>query len=88
MKRSGEILRMVPLKHTSAGRPPTGWLPMWSAKKERQGRKRVRLADLREQEYRNRNIPPVTVLPAPRVPFWKRIADRVRRFIGTVRKGR
>lgn len=44
MKRHGEMQKMVPLAHVKAGLRGSGWMPYYSAKKERQLERRARHA--------------------------------------------
>lgn len=85
MKRSAEILRMVPLG-TKTGRlgVPSGWMPSFSSKKIRQGAKRLRsyYDRMARDERRGHLLPPVsTTLITPRKPpFWDRIRSFIRRW--------
>ena len=76
MKNTG-----IPLAHVKAA-PPIGWMPMWSAKKERQLARRKEALEAAEAERRQRVGPQPIEHTAPHPkPFWQRVGDRVRRFL-------
>jgi hypothetical protein len=80
VKRHNEMAKMVPLAHTKAAVLPVGWMPTWSAKKDRQLARRVARA-MSEMEQRNRRIKVATKITAPnKSSFLQQIADRARRF--------
>jgi hypothetical protein len=69
----------TPLAHVKAG-PPAGWMPRWSAKKERQlARRKARFEHAEQERMRKAAPPPAEQVTLPQ-PFWRRALDRVRRF--------